>query len=451
VGGQDHTVRISDRSLRANRSGERRPFPVGRALRDHQGHSGFGRFHARKARAGHPRIRHSGINRPSTQLINGKHGNREKAREGVSVRAQAFGAVFPPAFVGPFVGRFVVPFVGRFVGALRCGSREGCAMSRTNLSPFLHDSGLIMLSRTALLSLAGGLVVLTGLLMMLFSQIDLETWIAGQELGVKVGGTSISLAEFRELKAMVPASARALSNGQFAAELVETLLLAEAGRQLGLDKQDGFRQEILTFDQAVSDATSNTAQGVSPATELTRAFFLIEELARRTREKVADSVPDLRAVPPQEPADAASGSTIPDRLHIQTILVSDQTSAERVIALAASGEAFTTLNSSFSKSLYAPVGGDLGWKTQLDLPPGIFSALASAPVGSLTVGFTDAEGVHLFLVKGRRQISPQLFGRQAAERTMQENRRRAEQSFIQTMRATIPCFVNPSLQNTVNP
>jgi len=324
-------------------------------------------------------------------------------------------------------------------------------MSRTNLSPFLHDSGLIMLSRTALLPLAGGLVVLTGLLMMLFSQIDLETWIAGQELGVKVGGTSISLAEFRELKAMVPASARALSNGQFAAELVETLLLAEAGRQLGLDKQDGFRQEILTFDQAVSDATSNTAQGVSPATELTRAFFLIEELARRTREKVADSVPDLRAVPPQEPADAASGSTIPDRLHIQTILVSDQTSAERVIALAASGEAFTTLNSSFSKSLYAPVGGDLGWKTQLDLPPGIFSALASAPVGSLTVGFTDAEGVHLFLVKGRRQISPQLFGRQAAERTMQENRRRAEQSFIQTMRATIPCFVNPSLQNTVNP
>ncbi|NLI75776.1 MAG: hypothetical protein GX442_04960 [Candidatus Riflebacteria bacterium] len=446
-----------------------------------------------------------------------------------------------------------------------------------------QEAGLVTLSRPVLLGVAGSLVVMTGMLMLLFSQLDLDTWLDRHDLAVKVGGSSITLEEFRQLKEAAPPAARALSNQQFAAEVVETLLLAEAGRHLRLDRHEEYLRLREAFDQAAGQpgggatdlpagwATGSPAGTASPGADLVRAWFLIEELARLTRARIAESAPDLGGLPPgfrghdteppsgtdafpptaagrrepgpapaptgpdgipgqatelpsgplsppriaagmlppgSAPAGLRSGSVAdpgengghdselpsgnvalppvpegrpepvvppagpggvadtmtgheptatspetapPARLHLQKLVVADETAARQVLELAAAGTPFPTLNASFSRSLYVAVGGDLGWKRADDLPPGVFETLAAGPVGSLTRAYADAEGVHLFLVKARPNADPRLADRQAAGMARQEGRRLAERRFLQTMRSTLPIWVHPTLAGSTRP
>ncbi|RCK80791.1 MAG: hypothetical protein OZSIB_2679 [Candidatus Ozemobacter sibiricus] len=360
------------------------------------------------------------------------------------------------------------------------------------------EAGLVRLSRFGLLATAVGLVLLTGSLMLAVSQIDLDAWLFGHDLALKVGGTSLTLGQFRQLKELAPPTARRLSNTEFAAELVETLLLAEAGRQLRLDREEEFIRLREAFDQALASGPelpvadlaatspgtwtalrssesavagperstgpaappaggwsehrpSDAAAGpATPPTDLIRAWFLIEELARLTRARVADAAAPPAGSEPGEETDPGENAA-PTRLHLQTIVVGDEATAREVLAQAAAGVPFPVLNASYSRSLYAPVGGDLGWKTAGDLPPGLFDTLAALPVGSMTVAYTDAEGVHLLRVKSRPADDRPGAARRAAAQAREEARRQAVQRFLHTMRTTMPWWVHPLLAPAAMP
>ncbi len=340
------------------------------------------------------------------------------------------------------------------------------------------DAGLVRVSRPVLLSTALLLVLLTGCLMVVLSQVDLDAWLFGPDLALKVGGTSLTLGQFRQLKDSAPPTTRSLGNAEFAAELVETLLLAEAGRQLRLDREEEFIRLREAFDQAVrptSEILTGSVPPVAPATftgsgqalppgsritgaplagagpatpaaDLVRAWFLIEALARMTRTRVADAaVHSVPANPEPAVAPDLAESATPARLHLQTIVVGDEETAREVLAGATAGIPFPVLNASYSRSLYAAVGGDLGWKTAADLPAGVFETLAKLPVGSMTAAYTDAEGVHLLRIKARPAADPLGAARRAAAQAREETRRQAVQRFLQTMRTTMPWWVHPSL------
>ncbi len=300
----------------------------------------------------------------------------------------------------------------------------------------------IRVSRNAVWLIIILLAVITGFLMLGMLNVDLDELLGADHLAIKVGGTSITQDDFASLKRLSEPESGSIGDTAFAEELLETLLYAEAGRQLGLDKAAEFTERVQAFDRAIAIS--------SGPVDLSKALFLLEELARRTRARIlaaADAEIDAALKTSESEADPAVGvSTGAARLHLRTALAADEAAATSLMAAADDGTPFSELNASWSRSPYAASGGDLGWVGPEDLPPGVFERLEDAPVGSLTRAFSDVNGVHFFLVEARPAAVPGFEDRRRAGRLREEHRRRAVDRFLQTMRTTMPWFVHPTLR-----
>ncbi|HOT28684.1 MAG TPA: peptidylprolyl isomerase [Candidatus Ozemobacteraceae bacterium] len=301
--------------------------------------------------------------------------------------------------------------------------------------------GFVQVSRAAVWATAILFVLATGFLMLVMLNLDLDEVFGAGNLVMKVGGTAVTRADFAELKLLSGPKTEKISDGAFAEELLETLLLAEAGRRLRLDRQTDFVSRVQAFDRAIAAA--------SGPIDLSRSLFLLEELARRTRLGVLEAA-DAELLTDAETVGQTASETAeearPARLHLRTILTPDEAAADAVLNAAAGGVPFAELNTSWSRSPYAGTGGDLGWVGPEDLPPGIYERCESTPVGSLTRAFSDGNGVHLFLVEAKPAASPAREDRRRLGRIRAERRQRALDRFMENARANIPWFVHPSLR-----
>ncbi|OQA09609.1 MAG: Chaperone SurA [bacterium ADurb.Bin374] len=301
--------------------------------------------------------------------------------------------------------------------------------------------GFVQVSRTAVWATAVLFALVTGVLMLVMLNLDLDELLGAGNLVMKVGGTAVSRADFAELKHLSGPKTEKIGDAAFAEELLETLLLAEAGRRLRLDRQTDFVSRVQAFDRAIAAA--------SGPIDLSRSLFLLDELARRTRAGVLEAADAELLADPDDIGQPASGTPEeagPARLHLKTILAANETSAESVLTDAADGVPFAVLNASWSRSPYAATGGDLGWVGPEDLPPGIYERCESTPVGSLTRAFSDGNGVHLFLVEAKPVASPGQEDRRRLGRIRAERRQRALDRFMENAKANIPWFVHPSLR-----
>ncbi|HOY66706.1 MAG TPA: peptidylprolyl isomerase [Candidatus Ozemobacteraceae bacterium] len=300
----------------------------------------------------------------------------------------------------------------------------------------------VRISRTSLWATVALLALCAGLLMLAMLNVDLDALLGGEDLAMKVGGTAVTREDFIALKRLSEPKAGSIGDAAFAAELLETLFLAEAGRRLGLDRQKDFQDRVVAFDRAIALA--------SDPVDLSKALFLLEELARRTRDGIIAAADAESATFGDTDAPAVAGETAsetaPAKLHLRTILAGGEDAAAAVMAAATGGSAFASLNASWSRSPYAATGGDLGWVGPEDLPPGVYERLEELPVGSITRAFSDGNGVHLFLVEARPAAPPGQGDRLRLGRRRAEHRQRALDRFTQTMRATMPWFVHPSLK-----
>ncbi|HEY9071799.1 MAG TPA: hypothetical protein VIV61_16185, partial [Candidatus Ozemobacteraceae bacterium] len=215
----------------------------------------------------------------------------------------------------------------------------------------------VRISRTSLWATVVLLALCAGLLMLAMLNVDLDALLGGEHLAVKVGGTAVTREDFIALKRLSESESGSISDAAFAAELLETLFLAEAGRRLGLDRQEDFQDRIAAFDRAIALATGPV--------DLSKALFLLEELARRTREGIIAAADAESATlgDADEPgvANGAASETAPAKLHLRTILAGSEDAAAAVMTAAAGGSSFVALNASWSRSPYAAIGGDLGW------------------------------------------------------------------------------------------
>ncbi len=301
--------------------------------------------------------------------------------------------------------------------------------------------GFVQVSRTAVWATAVLFALATGFLMLVMLNLDLDELLGAGNLVMKVGGTAVTRADFAELKHLSGPKTEKISDAAFAEELLETLLLAEAGRRLRLDRQTDFVSRVQAFDRAIAAA--------SGPIDLSRSLFLLEELARRTRAGVLEAADAELLTDAENNGQIASGTSEeapPARLHLKTILAADEAAAESVMTAAAEGAPFAGLNASWSRSPYAATGGDLGWVGPEDLPPGIFERCENTPVGSLTHAFSDGNGVHLFLVEAKPAATPGQKDRRRLGRVRAERRQRALDRFMENVKANIPWFVHPSLR-----
>ncbi len=298
----------------------------------------------------------------------------------------------------------------------------------------LDDHHMILVSRRMVFAVIGVLLGLTFLLMLFFLHVDFDYLLGRKDLAMKVGQTTITLEELRQIQAISGVQARKLDVAAFASEFFDTLLYAEGGRRLGLDRRPEFIRKIAVFDQAAAKGDANET--------LARAVFLIEELAAAARREVAEATyhpAELAEIKVNVPAP-------PQRLHLKTILVSDEEHAQQLLAEYEAGIAFADLNASWSRSLYRGVGGDIGWKSAGDFPADVFAKLLEVPDEKVVRGFADEAGVHLFSVAARPKIDPAQHEKAERELQLRELRRRRLMKYIVELRNSVDYWVNPVLQ-----
>lgn len=298
----------------------------------------------------------------------------------------------------------------------------------------IDDHHMILVSRRMIFSVIGTLLALTFLLMVFFLHIDFDYLLGRKDLAMKVGQTTITLEELKHIQDISGVKAKRLDNAVFASEFFETLLFAEGGRKLGLDRRPEFIRKVSVFDVALKKGDDKET--------LARAVFLIEELAAAARREIADAQyhpADLQAIKVSVPAPE-------ERLHLKTILVANVEEAQQVFAEQAEGVPFADLNASWSRSLYRGVGGDIGWKKAGDFPENVFAKLLTLEPGVLTQGFVDESGVHLYAVVSRPKIDPAQQAKAERELQLRELRRRRLMKYIVELRNTVDFWVNPVLQ-----
>lgn len=295
------------------------------------------------------------------------------------------------------------------------------------------DSGIIPITQGALANLLVALLSLTVLLMLFFVQIDFEYLFGSDAVAMKVGKSVVFLEDFYEIKKGYGERGQNMSDQLFAQELLEIIMLAEEGRRLKLDRTPEFRRRIDAFDLA--------ARRQANAGSLRKAVFLIEELAQATRdyiieESLRDFAPEISELEIDEPI---------KRLHLKTILVRDEETADQLLADYEESADFDALNSNFSISPYKAVGGDIGWKREEDLPAGVFNGLYAAEPNSLISGFEDEHGVHLFLVADKPEFDRALAIRTTLERARKDHEGRALFAYLQVMRGRIDHYISSML------
>lgn len=299
---------------------------------------------------------------------------------------------------------------------------------------WLDDHHMLLVSRRMVFAVIGTLLTMTFLLMMFFLHIDFDYLLGRKGLAMKVGQTAISLDELRQIQAISGVRAKKLNAAAFASGFFDTLLFAEGGRRLGLDRRSDFIRKVSAFDQALRKGDDKET--------LARAVFLIEELAAAARREVIEA--DFH---PAELAGIKVSVPIPQpRLHLKTILVADEEQAQRLLAESAEGAAFADLNASWSLSLYQAVGGDVGLKSAGDFPDGVFDKLLAESGDALVRGFADAAGIHFFSVIARPQIDPAQHEKAERELQLRELRRRRLLKYMVELRNSVEYWVNPVLQ-----
>lgn len=293
---------------------------------------------------------------------------------------------------------------------------------------------MLLVSQRAVFAVIGFLLIMTLSLMSFFLLADFDYILGRKHLAMKVGQTSISLEELKKIQKISGARAQRATEAIFATEFFETLLLAEGGRKLGLDRDEEFVKKIADFDSALKNAGDDETVG--------RAVFLIEELAAATRNRISTLKSSVDASVVEKTTRTAPRT----RLHLRTILLPDPEQVAMVLSEQASGTAFTQLSASYSISLYKGVGGDIGWKSAQDFPEGVFARLLTQPLNSLVEGFSDEAGTHLFAVISRQDENPEIAAKAAQEQLTRELKKRRLAHYMIELHREIDYWINPALQ-----
>ncbi|MBI3038744.1 hypothetical protein HYY75_06820, partial [bacterium] len=177
-----------------------------------------------------------------------------------------------------------------------------------------------------------GVILFVGSLMVTLFNLDLESLFKGEEQAMKVGSIVVSFSDFSLLKRLSGREGTNFSNSDFASELLETMLWAEAGRKIGIDRQNLYLQKLQEFDSAVSEASDSAI--------LSRALFLLEELARLTREFVQSKIPPPTDSEVEDYLRKNPEMISPEQIHVRTILVQNQSHAEQIFQEASAGNSF---------------------------------------------------------------------------------------------------------------
>lgn len=323
-------------------------------------------------------------------------------------------------------------------------------------------SALIMVPRAIIVSAAIALILFTGMMMLSLSLMDLDRLLKGHETALKVGSAIVSFDEFIRMKELGGVKTQNLSNRAFADELRETLLWVETAREMDIDKTDEFKN-------LMADLKSNLA--CAPNTDhLLEAVILNEKLAELARAAIIESATDSETTHMPSPTAgpirhsasetlsnasagedtagisySASDTPAPETIHLKTILVEKPEDADEVLVRLASGDHFPALNDEFSRSLYAPVGGDMGRKKAGDFPPGVFNKFIETPQGSAVIGFQDESGIHVFLVGEHSDVSSR--SAKAAMEILRQNRKlEILEKKLMELKIRIPNFVHPGIE-----
>jgi hypothetical protein len=309
-----------------------------------------------------------------------------------------------------------------------------------------QNYGFVQVSQASLVRLFIGLFLLTGAVIAALLSTDLELYFHGDRIALKVGATVVRMDQFYLLKSLAGPEAEKMSEPAFARNLTDLILMAELARTLRLDQTEAYRHKRRIFDQTVPPA--------SDPQDLTRALFLIGELARSAGDQLeipmaSTTTPGNAGVP--VPASPAEGDTkVVDTLHLKTILAENAGQAGVILEKVNQGVSFSELNRSFSRSPYAGTGGDIGWVKREDLPEGVFRKLVSVPVGSLSLGFEDEAGVHLFVVAAHPSVSRNLSGRTAEGQKNSRERAGRRREALARQDNSIRVWINPQLRETMD-
>lgn len=294
---------------------------------------------------------------------------------------------------------------------------------------------IIVISKKAVLLFIGFLLSLTLILILFFLTTDFDYILGRKDLAMKVGQTQITMIELKLIQKVSGLKARRMAETAFAVDFFATVLLAEAGRNKGLDQHPEFLRKTRNFADAI--------KGNKDEDNVAKASYFLEELAAAARADYIDNHNyDFELA-------ALKKTVVPvnERLHLRTILVKDSQQAQQVMEQRLSGTGFAELNASWSRSLYKSVGGDIGWKSADNFPENIFSGLQQLDVGVLAEAFSDNDGTHLFEVINRPVINIAAAEKAARAQALQELKRRRLQKYLATLRTETEYWVNPILQN----
>jgi len=195
-----------------------------------------------------------------------------------------------------------------------------------------NDHELIRVSKKAISWFIAFLLILTFLLIVLFTTTDFDSITGLKDLALKVGETAINTNEFMTIKEVSGIRARKMSPSDFAKEFADILLLSEEGRRLGIDKEPSFKAKIADFDRLL--------KGASDKARIAKSVYLIEELAKLAKERILKSL----KLPVNDANTESQTENLKPRLRLKTILVKSLTSANEILKQASAGQSFKDLN-----------------------------------------------------------------------------------------------------------
>jgi peptidyl-prolyl cis-trans isomerase C len=196
----------------------------------------------------------------------------------------------------------------------------------------------------------------------------------------EVDGVTLTLGELIAIRRELPDQYQSLPdevlfNG-IVDQLIDQMLLAEAGRKAGLDKRPVVALNLLNQQRAI----------------LADAYLRREVSARATPEAV-ETLYNERYVnaPPQEEVRAAH------------ILVADEEKAKELKALLDGGADFAALAAENGTDGTASRGGDLGWFMRSEMVPEFADAVFAMEPGTLSGPVQSPFGWHIIKLDERRE------------------------------------------------
>ncbi|GAB4274583.1 MAG: hypothetical protein Kow0029_15070 [Candidatus Rifleibacteriota bacterium] len=300
----------------------------------------------------------------------------------------------------------------------------------------LHGQEMLLVPKNAIIGFILFSLFLTALLMALFMFVDFDTIFGRKNIAMKVGETSITIKDFRLIKQLSGDKAKSMPDQVFARDLFESLLLAEDARQKGLDQTKEFRDKMVSFDASLNNSGDEE--------RVIRAIHLIEQMANAA----IDEMMNEYASRPDKEADYPDyESKKPEiKLHVKEILATNASEAQEILSQSEAGTDFTSLNASWSKSLYKSVGGDMGWKSANDFPEGIFDKLLETEEGKLINAFSDENGIHLLMVLGKHEAKTESSPEFKKKQKLRNLRSRLIVKHIIDLKSKIDYWINPIFQ-----